>query len=121
MDEFNVEKLNNYVSKPWGGFYDLVEKKGDWHLKIICVKKGERLSLQRHKKRNEFWIVAEGLIKAQKGDVFHELGPKEYVFIEKEEIHRVEALEDSVFVEITYGLHDEEDIERLEDDYNRQA
>ena len=114
-----MKRLNNITKKPWGEFCDLAESKGKWHLKVIAIKKGRRLSLQRHIKRSEFWIVAEGKVQVKKGNKTYILNSQKSIFIKKKESHRIKALTNSVVVEISFGFHDEKDIERLADDYGR--
>lgn len=114
-----MKRLNNITHKPWGRFYDFAESKGKWHLKILVVNKGQQLSLQKHTKRSEFWIVAEGRIQVQKGNNVHTLSSQKTIFIEKGEKHRIKALTNAVIVEITFGSHRERDIIRLADDYGR--
>ncbi|OGZ62729.1 MAG: hypothetical protein A2812_01755 [Candidatus Staskawiczbacteria bacterium RIFCSPHIGHO2_01_FULL_36_16] len=111
--------LNNITKKPWGKFYDLAESKGKWHLKIIVVKKGQRLSLQRHTKRSELWIVAEGKVQAERSNKIYTLTSQKLIFIRKKEAHRIKALTNAVIVELTFGFHNEKDIIRLADDYGR--
>ena len=50
--------------RPWGNYKSLIlEKK--WQVKLINVKPGEKLSLQRHKYRSEHWIVVSGQAKVE--------------------------------------------------------
>lgn len=114
-----MKRLNNLTHKPWGRFYDLAEDKGKWHLKLLIVKKGQQLSLQRHARRHEFWIIAEGKVQAQKGGKMHILSPQKSIHIQKNEIHRIKALTNAVIVELSFGFHKERDIFRLKDDYGR--
>ena len=111
--------LKNITKKPWGKFYDFAESKGKWHLKALSIKKGHRLSLQKHSKRSEFWIVAEGKIRVQKGDKKRVLVQQKIIFIKKQELHRIEALTDTIIIELSFGCHDERDIIRFKDDYGR--
>ncbi|MBI2632958.1 MAG: phosphomannose isomerase type II C-terminal cupin domain [Parcubacteria group bacterium] len=112
--------LKNITRKPWGAFYDLAEKKQRWHLKILVIKKGQRLSLQTHTHRSELWIVAEGKAKVQKGNKVFIVTPQKSIFIEKKEKHHIAALTDAVIlVEISFGNHKEKDITRFADDYGR--
>jgi mannose-1-phosphate guanylyltransferase len=115
-----MKKLYNIVKKPWGEFCDFAESSGKWHLKTITIKKGHRLSLQQHLKRSELWIVAAGKVLAQKGKKNYILTPPKSIFIKKKEMHRIEALMNSVVIEITFGVHNEKDIIRFADDYNRK-
>lgn len=77
------------------------------------------MSLQKHAKRSEFWIVAEGKVKIQKNGKWRALTPRETVFIKRRESHRLEALTNAVVMEVSFGDHDEKDIIRLADDYDR--
>lgn len=119
MTKINIKQLHNIVRKPWGKFYDFAESKGKWHLKVLLIKKGHRLSLQKHAKRSEFWIVAQGKIKIQKNGKWRTLTPQKTIFIKKRELHRIEALTDGIVIEVSFGDHDEKDIIRLADDYGR--
>ena|ERR1035438_748895 len=114
-----MKRLSNDVRKPWGKYYDFAETKGKWHLKIIFVRAHARFSLQKHKKRSEFWIVAEGRVRAQKGKKTRTLSVGDSIFINKKEIHRIKAITDAYIVELSIGQHDEKDIVRLADDYGR--
>ena len=115
----NIKQLHNIVHKPWGRFYDFAENKRKWHLKALVIKKGHRLSLQKHAKRSEFWIVAEGKVKIQKNGKWRVLTPQKTIFIKKQELHRVEALTNAIVIEVSFGKHEEDDIKRIADDYGR--
>ena len=115
-----MKKLTKIVKKPWGAYYDLAEEKGKWHLKIIRVKKGQRLSLQEHKYRSEFWIVVKGKAKVQKGNHVLRLKEGNKVSFKKGEAHRLEGVTDTLIIELSTGKHDESDIIRLADDYGRK-
>ncbi len=119
MKKINIKQLHNIVRKPWGKFYDFAESRGKWHLKILLIKKGHLLSLQKHAERSEFWIVAEGEVRIQKGNKKSVLTPQKTIFIKKRELHRIEALTNAVIVEVSFGKHNEDDIKRIADDYNR--
>lgn len=119
MKNNNFIQIRDIVHKPWGSFYDFAENKNKWHLKALIIKKKQRLSLQKHHKRSELWIVAEGKVIVQKNEDKYVLSPKQSVFINKKELHRIEALTDAVIIEISFGQHDEEDIIRFADDYGR--
>ncbi|MBN1162466.1 phosphomannose isomerase type II C-terminal cupin domain [Patescibacteria group bacterium] len=113
------ERLSEDVVRPWGSFHALAKEEGKWFVKLLKIRKGERISLQKHKKREEMWFIISGKVKVQKGtDVFN-LGRGESVFIEKEELHRLKGLTDAEFIEVSLGDFDEDDEVRLEDDYGR--
>jgi mannose-6-phosphate isomerase-like protein (cupin superfamily) len=107
------------TNRPWGSFTRFTNNE-ESTVKLLYVNKDEKLSLQYHNKREEFWKVIEGnpeitvgdkVVLAQKGDEF---------FIEKKVNHRISAPENNVIIlEISKGEFDEEDIVRLDDKYNR--
>lgn len=119
MNKVKIKQLDNIALKPWGKFYDFAESNGKWHLKALVIKKGHRLSLQKHAKRSEFLIIAEGKIKIQKGRELRVLTPRKTVFFKKQELHRIEAVTNAVVIEVSFGKHEEDDIKRIADDYNR--
>ena len=88
-------------------------------MKILDIKKGKQLSLQKHSKRSEFWIVAEGRVQVTKGDKKFILSSQKTISISKKELHRIKALTDATVIEVSFGLHDEKDIIRIADDYGR--
>jgi mannose-1-phosphate guanylyltransferase/mannose-6-phosphate isomerase len=109
--------------RPWGSFTILADEP-DHKVKRIVVKAGQRLSLQRHKRRQEHWLVVSGQALVTRNDELLELGPGQAVDIGLGDIHRVQNASDSdmVFIEIQLGDYfGEDDIERLDDDYGRQG
>jgi len=112
---------DNKIKKPWGYFEVIKEEKG-YKIKKVIVFPGKRLSLQKHKQRKEHWVVAEGIAKVIVGEKEFVLKQGEHCFINIGEKHRLENPEKSVLevIEIQLGDYlEEDDIERLEDDFNR--
>lgn len=112
--------MNKYKEeRPWGNFerFTLNEKST---VKIINVKAGEETSLQTHKNRDEFWRVLDGEGIFVIGDE-EKMGKKgDEFFIKKGSKHQIKGGETGViFLEISLGDFDENDIERLSDKYNR--
>jgi glycosyltransferase involved in cell wall biosynthesis/mannose-6-phosphate isomerase-like protein (cupin superfamily) len=105
--------------RPWGGFLVLEEGEG-YKVKRIEVKKGRRLSYQRHRRRSEHWFVVEGKALCT-------IDGKEVILCKGESIdiplgakHRIEAIENLLFIEVQRGSYlGEDDVERLEDDFGR--
>ena len=107
------------VNKPWGNFEQFTLNQNST-VKIITVNKGQRLSLQRHKNREELWIALDNGLTAEIDGTLNELNIGEKVFIKKGQTHRISSINDGArFLEISLGEFDENDIERLEDDYGR--
>ena len=109
-----------FNERPWGG-YKILHNDPDVTVKILTVNPGARLSLQRHELRAETWYaVTEGLI-AIVGDEIFNMEIAEPVFVDIGKVHRIinGGTEVGYIVEVIQGVYDEDDIERLEDDYGR--
>ena len=90
--------------RPWGSFTILADEQ-DHKVKRLVVKPGHRLSLQRHKYRNEHWLVISGTARVNHNGTVHNLEPGQSIDIGRGDLHRVEnstAL-DLVFIEIQLG------------------
>lgn len=108
------------ISKPWG-YYEDIFRSQTIVIKKIVIHAQQRLSLQKHEKRCEYWGIEEGRGKLQIGDWESDLLPSNSVYIPKGTIHRVTNVGDSnlVIYETQIGICDEDDIIRLEDQYGR--
>ena len=118
--------MSNYIeTRPWGSYEILSEFKvdepgfSDSCVKKIIVFPGKRLSYQVHKFRNEHWFVVQGQGLVILNDVKKKLKAGESLDIKIGDKHRVANIgkTDLVFIEIQTGHYDEDDNERLEDDY----
>ena len=86
------------------------------------VKPGGRLSLQKHAKRAEHWVVVQGTAKVTCDDKVFPLKENESTFIPLGSTHRLENLGDEPLrlIEVQSGSYlGEDDIVRLEDVYGR--
>ena len=108
--------------RPWGEYQILLD---DPKVKVkrIRVKPGQRLSYQYHEKRREVWTVVSGLLTIILEDdkLFRKEGQS--VRIPLGAKHRAwnETDEDVIFIEVQTGTYfGEDDIVRLEDDYDRK-
>ena len=116
---YNKHMKSTTTERPWGSFTQFTHNQ-ESTVKTILVKAGEQLSLQHHKKRDEFWKVLKGnpiltigeeKISAHEGEEFN---------IMKGVNHRITAGDQDVHIlEISTGDFDEDDIIRLEDKYGR--
>lgn len=106
--------------RPWGGFVQLVQNE-TVTVKVITVLPGHRLSLQRHSLRREMWQVLTGSATAQLGERRQVLRPGDRCMVEVGQLHRLTNDGDVPVqvLEIAFGHFDEDDIERIEDDYSR--
>ncbi|MFQ5538793.1 MAG: phosphomannose isomerase type II C-terminal cupin domain [Candidatus Binatia bacterium] len=109
------------ASRPWGTWTVLREGMG-YKVKLIEVWSGHRLSLQFHHYRSEHWVVVSGRARVMLDDQVLELAPFESAVVPVGAVHRLENpwSDPLVIVEIQKGeILSEEDIVRLEDDYER--
>jgi len=104
------------TDKPWG--YELLWATTDkYTAKILTVRKGECLSLQYHKAKDEVMFLNKGKAILQFGEREFEMLSDESYHIEPGTIHRVRALEDSEIFEIS--TPGEGDVVRLQNKYGR--
>ena len=109
------------ASRPWGTWTVLREGMG-YKVKLIEVWSGHRLSLQFHHYRSEHWVVVSGRARVMLDDQVLELAPFESAVVSVGTVHRLENpwSDPLVIVEVQKGeILNEEDIVRLEDDYER--
>lgn len=104
------------VDKPWGRelWYAHEERYAG---KIIEVTRGHALSLQKHERKQETMYLQAGRLTYHLNGVDHEMHPGDCITINPGDVHRVEALEDSVILEVSTPELD--DVVRLEDRYGR--
>jgi len=107
--------------RPWGEYRKLFEESGVW-VKRVEVKPHSRLSLQKHLKRSEKWIIVSGFGKAEIDGKEFTLGASSVIDIPIQAAHRIGNTSDVplIFIEVACGSYlGEDDIIRLEDDYQR--
>jgi mannose-6-phosphate isomerase len=115
-----TEKLPRKIEKPWG--YELLFALTPFYAgKLIFVKKGHRLSLQYHKKKDETIYLHQGKVRLEIEEegkmVSKTFEPGQSVRVPPGTKHRLQAIEDSTFFEVSTTELD--DVVRLEDDYGR--
>lgn len=107
--------------RPWGYFVELEQGTG-YKVKRIVVHPGKRLSLQRHRHRSEHWLVVSGRATVVRGSHQVRLDPGYSIDIPTGTLHRLanSGEADMALIEVQLGDYlEEDDIERLEDDYGR--
>ncbi len=111
------------VPKPWG--HELVWAVTDRYVgKILHINKGEALSLQYHRVKDETVMVLTGKLQLQyfaDGEPVRsrDLGPLEPFHVTPGLRHRMIALEDTDVVEVSTPELD--DVVRLDDRYGRSG
>ena len=107
--------------RPWGRFY-VIHDEPSYKLKRVEVDPGGRLSYQYHHKRSEVWTIAEGVGTITLNDKTADYIPGETILIPQGTKHRIENKTNHkiIFIEVQTGTYfGEDDIVRIEDDYNR--
>jgi len=113
--------MNRKVCRPWG-WYDCIEKGKNFQVKRLHVRPGSKLSLQKHYKRAEHWVVVSGTATAINGKETLVLTEGESTYIPIGVIHSLENQTEKQLeiIEIQSGVYlGEDDIVRYEDIYGR--
>lgn len=109
------------VDKPWG--HELWWAQTDHYAgKLLSVEAGHELSLQMHREKDETSYLLSGRLRLSRGPTADDLEQKEigpgYTWrIEPGIVHSIEAIEDSVVLEVSTPHLD--DVVRLRDRYRR--
>jgi mannose-1-phosphate guanylyltransferase/mannose-6-phosphate isomerase len=114
-------EVHRKVYRPWGHF-DLLHAGPGFLVKSLVVKPGGALSLQRHRRRAEHWVVVRGTAKVTRGEEQLELRANQSTYIPLGVMHRLEnpGPEQLEIVEVQSGDYlGEDDIERFGDRYGR--
>lgn len=116
MNEHAYRRTPKIVDKPWGR--EVWYAHNDRYAgKILEVSAGHILSLQKHEVKHETLYLQSGRMTFELGGEAFEWRPGEAVTIPPDTVHRMEALEDSVILEVSTPELD--DVVRLEDRYGR--
>lgn len=121
----------DFEERPWGRFDvvawftapDALGSTQDVVIKKIEIKPGMRLSYQSHAGRDEHWYIVSGsgfvMIEGHERDV--KIG--DTLDVKKGERHRIgsSSKESLIFIEVSTGSVDENDIVRYEDDFGRTS
>jgi mannose-6-phosphate isomerase len=109
------------TQRPWGWFETVSEAAGH-KIKRLGVHPGQQISLQRHHRRAEHWVVVAGTALVTLGEQTFELGLGGHCDIALGQLHRLanQTSQPVEIVEVQFGSYlGEDDIERLQDDYGR--
>ncbi len=111
---------------------EIVKSEMELSPKLLLVAPGERLSWQYHNRRSEVWKVIEGEVGIktsgtdEEPEIFTKHKPGDLIILKKGERHRLIGLSDwglvaEIWVHEDGNLpSDENDIVRLQDDYERK-
>ena len=109
------------IEKPWGK-EEVIEINDRYMMKKLTMWAGHRCSLQYHNFKRETIYVLSGQLRIYSGSAQEQLtskvyGPAETITLVPGVVHRMEAVEDSVYLEASTPEMD--DVVRLVDDYQR--
>ena len=109
------------IEKPWGK-EEILELNDNYMLKRLTMLKGHRCSLQYHNNKCESIYILSGELKILFGKDKNNLTEKifkknEVITIKPFEVHRMEAITDSIYLEASTPNPD--DTIRIIDDYDR--
>ena len=106
--------------RPWGRFRRFTLNESTT-VKVITIDPGHSLSEQRHRHREELWVVLDDGLEVQIGDTTVTASAGEEFLVGTGVVHRMACVGDTPVrvLEIAFGHFQEDDIERLADDYGR--
>lgn len=103
--------------RPWGWFTVLHERPG-YRVSEVVLDPGGQMTLQRHARRDEHWIVVEGAAVVTLGEARREVAAGGSIIVPRGSVHRVAnpGAEPLRLIEVQFGQSaGEDDIERLVD------
>ena len=111
------------IEKPWGK-EEVIEINDKYMMKKLTMWKNHRCSLQYHNQKKETIYVLDGQLRIVSGPTQDELTDRIYtagetITIPPGVVHRMEGVEDSVYLEASTPEID--DVVRLVDDYDRES
>jgi len=120
-DNRNESNDHRKVYRPWG-HYDSIDSGKGFQVKRILINPKAKISLQKHNHRSEHWVVIKGNALITCGNNKFTLKVNQSTYIAQGEVHRLENIDNEPLeiIEIQTGNYlGEDDIIRLDDDYER--
>jgi len=105
------------VPKPWGREIWYANEPPLYAGKVLEVTKGFALSLQKHERKTETMYLFSGRLRYHFNGSEFDMEPGTCITVRPGDVHRIEALEDAVILEVSTPHLD--DVIRLEDRYGR--
>ena len=99
-----------------------IDEGENFKVKRIQINPKKSISLQKHQRRSEHWVVIKGMATITRDDKVYTLKENESIYIKKNQIHRISNQTNKItqIIEVQSGDYlGEDDIERLEDNYGR--
>lgn len=110
-----------FINKPWGS-EEVIEINDRYMVKKLTMLRGHRCSLQFHNHKKETIYILSGKLRIYIGQSKDQLsekiyGPHETITLAPGIVHRMEGVEDCVYLEASTPEMD--DVVRISDDYER--
>ncbi len=123
IKSIGMQEAENHKTgfRPWGKYLSIANDKF-WQVKLIEVKPGQSLSLQKHMYRAEHWVVVKGIAQVRIEDKIISLSENQSTFIPLGLKHQLSnpGKENLSIIEVQCGEYlGEDDIIRYEDKYGR--
>ena len=123
----NKNLNKKWISRPWGKMIRFCKNAENVTVKVLYIAYNECISLQRHKKRDQFYFILDPItiVRMNKSGnkIFTEAQPGEEFYFHRGNVHRAintKTYPFARYLEISFGNYDEKDIERIEDKYGRK-
>lgn len=88
---------NNTVSKQWGHYLTIYYDK-NIKIKLLYIQPYSNISLQKHLKRDEIWLILKGEAFIKIGDNEQSCPEKEILFIERNTLHKITNRTDDILI-----------------------
>jgi mannose-6-phosphate isomerase-like protein (cupin superfamily) len=108
--------------RPWGKFRSY-PRRNVCSIKVITVNPQGAISLQYHRRRDEYWIVLDRGLEVTVGERVWRPRKNEEIFVPQRTAHRLRCIgrQPGRVMEIWIGKSSESDIFRLQDVYGRNS
>lgn len=111
------------IFRPWGN-YERLDIGESFQVKRLVINPGGVLSLQKHSRRAEHWVIVSGEAEVTIGDEMQTMRANQSIYVPLGAVHRLanSGPEPAILIEVQTGDYfGEDDIIRFEDTYNRTA
>ena len=88
---------NNVVYKQWGHYLTIYYDE-NIKIKLLYIQPYSSISLQKHLKRDEIWVVLKGEVLTVIGDDEKKYQEKETLFIERNVLHKATNITDEILI-----------------------
>jgi mannose-1-phosphate guanylyltransferase/mannose-6-phosphate isomerase len=120
-DTSALTEIHRTAYRPWGGFSSILN--GDrFQVKLLFVRPGKKLSLQKHHHRAEHWVVVRGTAEVTVDGNVTTLSENQSIYLPLGCVHRLAnpGKIDLELIEVQTGSYlGEDDIIRIEDEFGR--